>query len=133
MNSRIQGILAALASAFFLGMAPVFGKMAITMGMPPLAVVAVRTLLAAFLLLFIIVIFRRQYLYIYPAGLLGCLLAGWIRALCESEVRATRSRGLISCRFRQLSLRYLQVEAGGWGEGDGCVFFNQAAPAFRQE
>ncbi|HBX71277.1 MAG TPA: hypothetical protein DEH25_18345 [Chloroflexi bacterium] len=81
MKPRTKGIAAALTSAFFLGMAPVFGVRAMMLGMPPLAVVAIRTILAALLLLLIIVIFKRQYLYIYPAGLLGCLLAGWINGL----------------------------------------------------
>lgn len=81
MNIRIKGTAAALSSAFFLGMAPVFGKRAMMLGISPLTVVAIRTILATFLLLFIILIFKRQYLYIYPAGLLGCLLAGWINGL----------------------------------------------------
>jgi drug/metabolite transporter (DMT)-like permease len=81
MNIRKKGITAALSSAFFLGMAPVFGARAMMLGIQPMAVVAIRTLLAALLLLLIIVIFKRQYLYIYPAGLLGCLLAGWINGL----------------------------------------------------
>ncbi|MCI0519778.1 MAG: DMT family transporter [Chloroflexi bacterium] len=75
---RSQGITAALTSAFFLGMAPVFGKQAILAGAAPLAVVALRTTLAAALLLAAMAAFKRQYLFIYPAGLLGCLLAGWI-------------------------------------------------------
>jgi len=81
MNIRIKGITAALSSALFLGMAPVFGVRAMMLGMPPLAVVAIRTLLAALLLLLLILIFKRQYLFIYPAGVLGCLLAGWINGL----------------------------------------------------
>lgn len=81
MNKRTKGITAAISSAVFLGMAPVFGKQAILLGMPPLGVVAVRTVLAALLLFLLIVTFRRQYLFIYPAGLLGCLLAGWINGL----------------------------------------------------
>jgi drug/metabolite transporter (DMT)-like permease len=81
MKDNSKGIYAALASAFFLGMTPVFGKQAILLGMEPMAVVAVRTLLAALLLLGTMVIFYRSYLYIYPAGLLGCLLAGWINGL----------------------------------------------------
>jgi drug/metabolite transporter (DMT)-like permease len=81
MKANPKGIYAALASAFFLGLAPVFGKQAITLGMAPLAVVAVRTLLAALLLLAMMLLFFRPYLYIYPAGLLGCLLAGWINGL----------------------------------------------------
>ncbi len=75
---RNKGIHAALISAFFLGLAPVFGKQAILMGLPPIAVVALRTLFATLLLFLVMLIFRRRFLYIYPAGLLGCLLAGWI-------------------------------------------------------
>ncbi len=80
-KQRSQGLRAALASALFLGMAPVFGKQAITFGMPPLTVVAVRTILAALLLFIVLLIFKRQYLYIYPAGLLGCALAGGINGV----------------------------------------------------
>jgi len=78
---RKKGLYAALASAIFLGMAPVLGKQAIRLGIPPLGVVAVRTALAAFLLLLAILIFKRGFLYIYPAGLLGCLLAGGINGV----------------------------------------------------
>ncbi|MBC8504736.1 MAG: EamA family transporter, partial [Chloroflexi bacterium] len=78
---RTKGITAALTSAVFLGMAPVFGRRAILLGAAPLTVVAIRTVLAALFLLSLIIIFRRQYLYIYPAGLLGCLLAGAINGL----------------------------------------------------
>ena len=81
MNANSKGIYAALASAFFLGLTPVFGKQAIQFGMNPLAVVAARTILAALLLLVTMLIFYRSFLYIYPAGLLGCLLAGWINGL----------------------------------------------------
>jgi drug/metabolite transporter (DMT)-like permease len=77
----ISGIYAALGSAFFLGLAPIFGRQAILLGMAPLAVVAIRTLMAALLLLAVILVFYRSYLYIYPAGLLGCMLAGWINGL----------------------------------------------------
>jgi drug/metabolite transporter (DMT)-like permease len=81
MKTHTKGILAALSSAAFLGMAPVFGKQAILLGLPPLGVVAIRTILAALLIFLLIIIFKRQYLFIYPAGLLGCLLAGWINGL----------------------------------------------------
>lgn len=81
MSKRKTGIWAALASAFFLGLAPIFGKGAILLGFPPLAVVALRTGLAAGLLMVVMLIFRRTYFYIYPAGLLGCLLAGGINGL----------------------------------------------------
>lgn len=81
-KGRITGINAALVSAFFLGLAPVFGKAA--MGpdkFSPLAVVALRTGMAALLLFLIMVIFRRKYIYIYAAGLLGCALAGGINGV----------------------------------------------------
>ena len=79
---RTQGINAALVSAFFLGLAPVFGKAA--MGpehFSPLAVVALRTGMAALLLFLIMVVFQRSFIYIYPAGLLGCALAGGINGV----------------------------------------------------
>jgi drug/metabolite transporter (DMT)-like permease len=75
-GGQITGIGAALASALCLGLAPIFGKQALTIGFSPLAVVAFRTSMAAVLLLVIVALFRRSYLFIYPAGLLGCGLAG---------------------------------------------------------
>lgn len=79
-NNR-RGIWAALASALFLGLAPIFGKQAIISGFSPLSVVALRTTMAAGLLLALVAIFKRSYLYIYPAGLLGCCLAGAINGI----------------------------------------------------
>lgn len=76
-----KGLASALASALFLGLAPVFGRQAILLGMAPMAVVAVRTGLAALLMFTVMFLFARKYLYIYPAGLLGCVLAGWINGL----------------------------------------------------
>lgn len=72
---------AALVSAIFLGMAPVFGKAAIQSGMSPFAVVALRTSLAAMMLFLVIFLYKRSFLFIYPAGLLGCFLAGGINGL----------------------------------------------------
>jgi drug/metabolite transporter (DMT)-like permease len=81
-KGRNTGINAALISALFLGFAPVFGKAAMGPGhFSPLAVVALRTSLAALLLVIIILLFKRHILYIYPAGLLGCLLAGAVNGL----------------------------------------------------
>jgi drug/metabolite transporter (DMT)-like permease len=75
-KKHTAGILAAFSSAIFLGMAPVFGKLAITLGFTPFAVVALRTGFAASIMFLAIAIFFRQYLYIFPVGLLGCALAG---------------------------------------------------------
>lgn len=80
-KNRNVGINAALFSAFFLGLAPIFGKQAIQLGLNPLAVVAFRTLFATILLFLVMAIFQRQFLFIYPAGLIGCLLAGWINGI----------------------------------------------------
>lgn len=80
-KKRIIGINAALFSAFFLGLSPIFGKQAIQLGLHPLSVVAIRTLLATVILFIVMLIFQRKYLYIYPAGLIGCLVAGWINGV----------------------------------------------------
>jgi drug/metabolite transporter (DMT)-like permease len=78
---RVQGISAALASAIFLGLAPIFGKQSILFGFSPLAVVAIRSGIAFLLLLLIMLIFQRQYFYIYSLGLIGCLLAGFVNGV----------------------------------------------------
>ncbi len=71
-----KGIESALLSAILLGSAPVFGKQAILVGFSPMAVVALRKSIAVALLLVIMVIFKRQYFYIFPVGLVGCVIAG---------------------------------------------------------
>ncbi len=81
MQRRWKGIRAAVLSALFLGMTPIFGKQAILNGLPPLAVVALRTVLAALLLFVLIAAFKRPFLHIYPIGLVGCLLAGAINGI----------------------------------------------------
>ncbi len=75
------GIIAALSSAIFLGMNPVFGRWAILAGFSPLLVVAIRTGLAALMMFAYLVIFKRQFLYIFPVGLFGCFLAGALNGL----------------------------------------------------
>jgi drug/metabolite transporter (DMT)-like permease len=81
-NVRSTGINAAIISALFLGFTPVFGKAAMGPGrFSPLAVVALRTSMAALLLVIIIAVFKRRILYIYPAGLMGCLLAGAVNGI----------------------------------------------------
>ena len=46
-SSRNTGILAALSSALFLGFTPIFGKHALLAGFSPLALVTLRTAIAA--------------------------------------------------------------------------------------
>lgn len=80
-SKRSRGIQAAIASAVFLGASPILGKEAFLQGFSPYAVVALRTGLAALLLILLMVIFKRQYFYIYPVGLAGCVLAGFLNGL----------------------------------------------------
>ncbi len=79
---KIRGINAALLSAVFLGMAPVLGKVAMGADkFTPLAVVALRTSIAALLLVLILAIINRRALYIYPAALYITALAGAINGV----------------------------------------------------
>ena len=80
-KGKNRGIEAAFISAVLLGLAPVFGRQAILMGFAPLAVVALRTSMAAGILLAIILLFKREYLYIFSLGLAGCALAGLINGI----------------------------------------------------
>jgi uncharacterized membrane protein len=76
-DTRRKGVNAALFSAIFLGLAPVYGKAAMgENGFSPLAVVALRTSMAAILLVLIIILVNRSALYIYPARIHGSILHG---------------------------------------------------------
>ncbi len=77
-NRRSVGIQAALISAISMGMAPIFGKQAMLFGFGPLSVVFLRTGMAFLVILAIMAIFKRSFFYIYPVGLVGCVLAGVI-------------------------------------------------------
>ena len=81
MKKKNTGVWAAVSSAVFLGLAPVLGKKAISLNFTYLQVAAFRTLIAALLLFVVLAIFRREYLYIYPAGLIGCSIAGVINGI----------------------------------------------------
>ncbi|MBI5290390.1 MAG: DMT family transporter [Chloroflexi bacterium] len=76
-----QGVAAALLSAALLGLTPIFGKQALRAGMDPFALVALRTVLAAGILWLVFSVFARRYLFIYPAGLIACAIAGIINGL----------------------------------------------------
>ena len=80
-SDQSRGITAAFISAVFLGLAPIFGKQAILLGFSPLAAVALRTTFATLILFTLIVIIKREYLYIFPLGLAGCALAGAINGI----------------------------------------------------
>ncbi|MCA9883969.1 MAG: DMT family transporter [Anaerolineae bacterium] len=78
---NFRGISAAFATPLFLGMAPIFGKIAIAAGADGFTVAALRTILAVLLLWIVYLLFLRRYIYIYPAGLLGCIIIGTINGV----------------------------------------------------
>src|SRR5260221_3785016 len=83
-SERLQnagGLTAALLSPFFLGMAPVLGKLAYLGGADPFTVAATRTVVAAVFLWIVYLFFGRRFIYIYPAGLLGCVVIGTVNGI----------------------------------------------------
>jgi drug/metabolite transporter (DMT)-like permease len=78
---QLRGIIAAFLTPLFLGVAPIFGKLAITAGADPFSVAAIRTLIAVAFLWVIYGIFFRKFIYIYPAGLLGCVVLGTVNGI----------------------------------------------------
>ncbi len=77
---NIGGVIAALSTPLFLGVAPIFGKMAIQHA-DPFTVAALRTMLAVSLLWIVYLVFARRYIFIYPAGLMGCVVIGVINGI----------------------------------------------------
>lgn len=78
---RIENVAAAVLTPVFLGVAPIFGKLAITAGADPFTVAALRTVVAVVLLWLVYFVFFPRYLYIYPAGLLGCIVVGAVNGI----------------------------------------------------
>jgi drug/metabolite transporter (DMT)-like permease len=111
-KGKIKGIQAAASSALFLGMAPIFGKLAILYGFNPLAVVAFRTGIAFILLFTIMLIFYRQFLYIFPVGLLGCLLAGFINGIGSILYYSALSR--VDASIGQLLYSFYPIFVALW-------------------
>lgn len=80
-NSPVRSLLTAIATPVFLGTAPIFGKMAINDGVDPFTVAAIRTLIAVAILWLMYILLFRRYIYIYPAGLMGCMVIGIINGI----------------------------------------------------
>ena len=77
LNSKQrQGFLATIAASFFLGWAPILGKMAYTNGASPYTLVAFRTAAAALFLWVTYAIFWRSEIAISWRSLLGCIGVG---------------------------------------------------------
>lgn len=81
MRTPVRGVVAAFLTPIFLGMAPLFGKFAINAGADPFSVAALRTIVAVVLLWVVYAVFMRKYIYIYPAGLLGCVVIGAVNGI----------------------------------------------------
>jgi drug/metabolite transporter (DMT)-like permease len=76
-----KGIFAAFMTPMFLGMAPIFGKLAINAGADSFTVAAWRTVIAVVFLWVLYALFARKYIFIYPAGLLGCVVVGIVNGI----------------------------------------------------
>jgi drug/metabolite transporter (DMT)-like permease len=77
----LRGVAAALATPLLLGVAPIFGKLAIYAGADAFTVATLRTLVAVAVLWLSYALLARRYLYIYPAGLMGCIVIGTINGI----------------------------------------------------
>lgn len=75
------GLVAALMTPFFLGLNPIFGKLAYQHGADPFTVAALRTVIAVLILWAIYYIFWRRFLFIYPAGLMNCIAIGFVNGI----------------------------------------------------
>lgn len=81
MEANRRAVLTGLMAPVFLGMAPILGKLAIKAGADPFTVAAWRTAIAVALLWLIYALFARRYIYIYPAGLFGCIVLGLVNGI----------------------------------------------------
>jgi drug/metabolite transporter (DMT)-like permease len=70
------GVLSTLMASFFLGWAPVLGKLAYQYGVTPFTLVAFRTLAAALLIWLAFLLFWRHEVAISWRGLIGCISVG---------------------------------------------------------
>ena len=80
-HTPASGVLAALLTPVFLGVAPIFGKLAINAGADPFSVAAIRTGIAVLVLWAVYTLFFRRFIYIYPAGLMGCVVIGAVNGI----------------------------------------------------
>ncbi|MDZ4765348.1 MAG: DMT family transporter [Chloroflexota bacterium] len=81
MKRDFRPVVAAALTPILLGVAPIFGKLAITAGVEPFGVAAVRTLIAVVFLWVLYLLFFPRYIFIYPAGLLGCMVVGFVNGM----------------------------------------------------
>jgi drug/metabolite transporter (DMT)-like permease len=80
-SAHARGIAAAFLTPLFLGVAPIFGKLAMRAGADPFSVAAFRTVVAVAICWIGYALFLRKHLYIYPAGLIGCAVIGVVNGI----------------------------------------------------
>ncbi len=80
-DHREMGMAAAMLTPLLMGMAPIFGKLAIRSGLDAYTLAALRTCLAALLLWVAFGLFFRRYVFIFLAGLIGTLAVGVVNGL----------------------------------------------------
>ncbi len=75
---QVVGVTSVLLSTFFLGWAPIMGKLAYNAGVTPYTLAAIRTLLAAGLLwlAYLVLPTWRRYIRITRHNLIGCMIIG---------------------------------------------------------
>jgi len=76
-----QGIISTLIASFFLGWAPILGKLAYRGGVTPFTLAAFRTLIAALLLWLAFALFWRREIIISWPDLIGCISVGAVNGL----------------------------------------------------
>ncbi|MDY7077596.1 MAG: DMT family transporter [Chloroflexota bacterium] len=75
-SEQRQGVVSTVAASFFLGWAPILGKLAYRQGVAPFTLAAFRTAVAALLLWLAFVLFWRREVSISWRGLMGCIIVG---------------------------------------------------------
>jgi drug/metabolite transporter (DMT)-like permease len=75
------GVVSTFMASFFLGWAPILGKLAYRYGVPPFTLVAFRTLAAALLIWLAFLCFWRREIAISWRGLIGCIGVGVVNGL----------------------------------------------------
>jgi drug/metabolite transporter (DMT)-like permease len=77
----VRGVIMALMTPVFLGVAPIFGKMAIRAGADSFGVAALRTLMAITVLWVVYGLFFRRFIFANPAALMGCITIGAVNGV----------------------------------------------------
>lgn len=100
-----RGVISTVMASFFLGWAPILGKLAYQGGVTPYTLVAFRTLAAALLLWLAFVLFWRREVVISRGGLIGCIGVGMVNGFGSLLYYTSLSR-LDASRASLLSTLY---------------------------